>query len=435
MRKIRAGNIPLTGFAGFILLLLLPIMAQTQDSITLDYCYRQAEKNYPLRQQLGMLGNSNTLKVQNLNKNYLPQFNINGGASLQSDVTQVAIDLPKGLPEIAMPTLSKDWYKITLDVNQVIYDGRVTYYQKQTEAFTLQADQKAVEIELYKLKDRINQIFFSIILLQENESLLNSNKDRITVKLTEVQSGIRNGAVLEMNADILKAELVRLDQQLTETRMDRSAGYKMLSELISSPVAESTALVTPKVTLPGTDFEDKRLEYELFSIQRSKVDLMRNMVTTKWNPKIFAYGQAGYGRPSLNMLDDNFMPWWLFGVKLTWTPWNWNQNKNEKQILTIQNDLLRSQQETFDKNLKISAQKDLSEVLKFTELLAQDAQIIALRKKITKTASSQLDNGVITSSDYISRLNEETQAQLNLEIHNIQLIKAKLSYLYTLGKL
>lgn len=435
MKIIPANNRSLPCQAAVLLLLLISFIVEAQDSITLDYCYRLAEKNYPLRQQLDLLGSSNNLKVKNLSKNFLPQFNISGGASLQSDVTQVAIELPKGLPELSMPTLSKDWYKITLDINQIIYDGQVNHYQKKIEAFNLQADQKGVEIELYKLKDRINQIYFSIILLRHNESLLKSNRERIEAKLAEVRSGIRNGAVLEVNADLLQAELARLDQELTESQMDRGASYKMLSELISMPVPETTILVSPEVKIPSTVFEDKRLEFELFSIQRSKVDLMRNMVTTKWNPKIFAYGQAGYGRPSLNMLDDSFRPWWLFGAKLTWAPWNWNQNKNEKQILSIQNDILRSQQETFDKNLKISSQKDLAEVMKYTEMLAQDEQIIALRKKITRTASSQLDNGVITSSDYISRLNEETMSRLNLEIHKIQLIKAKLSYLYTLGKL
>lgn len=418
-----------------LMMIIMPVMMQAQDSLTLDYCYRQAEMNFPLRRQMDMLGNSNTLKVKNLNKNYLPQVNINGSASLQSDVTEVAIDFPSGMSVPIMPTLSKDWYKLTLDVNQVIYDGNMTSYQKKAEVFTLQADQKGVEIEMYKLKERINQFFFSIILLQQNELLLKSNKDRIETKLAEVQSGIRNGTALEMNADILHAELVRLEQQITETRMDRSTSYRMLSELISTPVNDTMPLVTPSVTLPGTDFEDKRLENELFIIQRSKVSLLRSMVTTRWNPKIFAFGQAGYGRPSLNMLDDAFQPWWMFGAKLTWTPWNWNQNKNEKQILSIQDDILRTQQETFDKNLKISSQKEMGEVLKLSGLLPQDREIIALREKITRSASSQLDNGVITSSDYVSRLNEETQSRLNMEIHKIQLIKAKLSYLYTLGKL
>jgi outer membrane protein TolC len=385
--------------------------------------------------QLEMLGNSNTLKVENLNKNYLPQVNLNGGVSLQSDVTEVAIELPQGLPELSMPELSKDWYKITLDVNQVIYDGNVTRYQKQVESFNLQADRKAVEIELYKLKERINQFYFSIILLHQSELLLISNQERIGLKLAEVESAIRNGVGLEMNADILRVELVKMDQQITELRTDRNALFKMLSELISTPLPETTVLVTPEVTLPETAMEANRLENELFNIQRSKADLMRNMVTTKWNPKVFAYGQAGYGRPSLNMLDDSFMPWWLIGAKVTWNPWNWNQNKNEKEILSIQNDMLKSQQETFDKNLKISTEKELSEIVKSGELLLQDGRIILLREKITKAASSQLDNGVITSSDYLARLNEETQARLSLEIHKIQLIKAKLSYLYTLGKL
>jgi outer membrane protein TolC len=435
MKIISPSNINRFMIPAIILSLLFPFITHAQDSLTLDFCYRQAEKTYPLRQQLDMLGNSNDLKVENLNKSYLPQVNINGGVSLQSDVTKLSIDLPAGMSGISMSALSKDSYKLTLDVNQVIYDGHVTHYQKQVEEFNLKTGQKGVEIELYKLKDRINQVFFGIILLQQNEELLMSNKERIVAKLGEVQSAIRNGASLEMNGSLLEAEIVRIDQQLAEIRMDRSAYYQMLSELMSTPVQENTRLIIPQVALPGTAFENKRLENELFELERSQVNLMQNMVTTKWNPKIFAYGQAGYGRPGLNMLENSFSPWWIVGAKVTWNPWNWNHNKNEKKILVIQNDILKNQQETFDKNLKITSQKDLSEVLKLTELISRDDQLIALRSKITRAASSQVDNGVITTSDYLLRLNEETQSRLNLEIHKIQLIKAKLSYLYTLGKL
>ncbi len=435
MRIIPANNHRRHRLPVLIFLLLLSGRASAQDSITLEYCYQAAVKNYPLARQLDMLRNSNSLKVANISKNYLPQVNVNGNVSLQSDVTKVTIDLPKGFPSLKMPVLSKDWYKLTLDLNQAIYDGHVTHYQKQVEASNLSADQKAVEIELYKLKERINQLYFSIILLQQNEILLMSNRGRIETKFKEVQSAIRNGSSLETNGSLLEAEMVRLDQQITETRMDRSSAFRMLSELISLPIAESTKLVVPAVILPGFEFENKRLENELFDIERSRITVMQNMVTTRWNPKIFAYGQAGYGRPGLNMLDDSFKPWWLVGAKLTWNPWNWNQNKNEKKILAIQNDIVKTQQETFDKNLRINSSKDIGEVLKLTELLKQDDQVIALRTKITRAASSQLDNGVITASDYISRLNEELQSQLSKEIHKIQLTEAQLSYLFTLGKL
>ena len=435
MKIIPANNSRLLSLPAALFLLLWPSLLRAQDSITLDYCYRQAESTYPLGKQMDMLQNSNTLKVQNLNRNDLPQVNVNGSASLQSEVTKVAIVLPKGLPALKMPTLSKDWYKLTLDLNQVIYDGQATHYQKQVEASNLSADQKSVEIEMYKLKERINQIYFSILLLNQNEILLKSNRERIEVKDKEVLSTIRNGSGLEMNETLLQAEMIRIDQQLTETRLDRSASYQMLAELISHPVSEKTALAVPRIILPEMVFDDKRAENELYNIQESKISLMQHMVTTRWNPKVFAFGQAGYGRPGLNMLDDEFKPWWMFGAKVTWNPWNWNQNKNEKKMLSIQGDLLKNQQETFNKNLKISYQKDISEVMKVQELLSQDDQMIALRIKISRAASSQLDNGVIPASDYIARLNEETQSKLNKEIHKIQLIKAQLSYLFTLGKL
>ena len=125
-----------------------------QDTISLDYCYKMAEKNWPLTKQVGMLNNTRDLKISNLNKSYLPQFNVGANVSVQSDVTQVAIVLPVGLPELTMPVIPKDWYKLTVDINQVIYDGNVTRYQKKVEEFGLRVDQKSVEIELYKLKDR-----------------------------------------------------------------------------------------------------------------------------------------------------------------------------------------------------------------------------------------------------------------------------------------
>jgi outer membrane protein TolC len=159
------------------------------------------------------------------------------------------------------------------------------------------------------------------------------------------------------------------------------------------------------------------------------------MVNTRWNPKFSAYGQAGYGRLGLNMLSNDFTPWWIVGAKLTWNIWNWNLSKNEKKIYEIQGNMIGAQKETFEKNLKIEAERGLSEIEKLGELLKKDEEIIELRNRISRASSSQLDNGVITSSDYISRLNEEKLAKLSFELHRIQLVKAKIAYLYTLGKL
>lgn len=409
--------------------------AQLPDTITLDYCYRQAEKNYPLSRQADLLLKSNALRIGNLNKNWLPQTNINGTASLQSEVTSFALDLPQTFPSIGLPYVPKDQYKIALDVNQPIYDGNSTNFQKQVEKINLQADQKYLQIQLYQLKDQIMQFYFSIFLLQENEALLNSSKKQLEAKQQEIKSAVINGSQLQSNEDALEAEILLADQQLIIIKADRTATFKMLSGLISTEIPETAHLVLPQEAISNFSFENKRLENELYDIQQGKADMLKNMITTKWNPRFYAFGELGYGRPGFNMLSNDFTSFWIIGGKLTWNIWNWNQNKNEKKIFDLQKEIILTQKETFDKNLRIATDKNLSEILKLSEILVKDEDIILLRTKIATTASSQLTNGVINSSDYISRLNEETQAKLNKELHRIQLIKAKLYYLYTLGRL
>jgi len=418
-----------------VLLVVQFIVYGQSDTVTLFDCYKQAEKTYPLSRQSGMLEKSNELKIKNLNKNYLPQMNLNGSASLQSDVTELKLNLPAQFSFIKFPVISKDMYKLTVDVNQSIYDGNVTGYQKKLEAFNLQSDEKSLQVELYQLKERINQAYFSIFMLQENEAILISNKNEIESKLKEVQSAIANGAMLASNADVLQAEIMNIDQELIELRNDRFTDFRVLSELTSSTIPDNSNLVLPNVQISSMVFEDNRPELQLYNIQQLKTGVMKNMVNTRWNPKFYAFGQGGYGRPGLNMLSNDFTPWWLFGAKMTLNIWNWNQSRNEKKIYNIQNDIIGTQKETFEKNLKIEAASNTAEMEKMEELLQKDQEIIALRIKIAQSASSQLDNGVITSSDYISRLNEETQAKMTLELHRIQLVKAKIAYLFTLGKL
>ena len=217
--------------------------------------------------------------------------------------------------------------------------------------------------------------------------------------------------------------------------MDRLASIKMLAELISSPLDENSVFKIPVINLPGITYENKRIEYEIYSIQKDRTNLMKNMVTTKWNPKFWAFGQFGLGRPGYNFLSSDIAPMVMLGAKLTWNPWNWNANRNEKKIYDLQGEIIKNQQESFDKNIKVTTQRNIADITKLSELLLKDRELIDLRTGITKTASSQLTNGSITSSDYILRVNDETQAKMGLEIHKIQLIKAKISYLYNLGKL
>ena len=209
----------------------------------------------------------------------------------------------------------------------------------------------------------MNQFYFTIILLNQNEALLLSSKDQLSEKLKEVRAGIQYGAILQSTADALAAEIIRIEQQVVEARIDRTALFDMLSELIEVEISDDTYLILPNPSISNYTYQNLRFENQIFSLQRSRLEVMRNMVTTKWNPKFFAFGQAGIGRPALNMLSNDMEPFYVVGVKLSWTPLNWNANKNEKQILDIQSNILLAQQQSFDKNLKIQSTKELSEII------------------------------------------------------------------------
>ncbi len=417
------------------LCLAFPQLAASQDTITLEFCYRQLQKSYPLTRQADLLDQSSALRTKNLNKNYLPQINVNGTASWQNEVTTVVIDLPANLPQLQGPVIPKDQYKLTLDVTESIYDGNITSYQKRLEKFNLNVDRKSIDASLYLLKDQVNQFYFSILLTQENIRLLEESGKQLNSKLTEVESAVANGAALKMNADLIKAEIIKLEQNIYELSMDRLASTAMLSELITMPISETSSFSTPVITIPGMNYENKRVEYELYGVQMDRVNLLKNMVTTRWNPKFWAFGQFGLGIPGYNFLSTDLAPMLMVGARLTWNPWNWNANRNEKRIYDIQGDILKNQQESFDKNLRVTTQKNITDIRKLTELIIKDQELVNLRAGITRTASSQMTNGVITTSDYLLRVNDETHARMGLEIHKIQLIRAKISYLYNIGKL
>jgi outer membrane protein TolC len=423
MKKIIFTGILIFGFA---------MVNLGQDSITLEICYQKAVENYPLSQQDSLLSVSIELKIKNLNKNYLPQLMVNGQMHYQSDVTKTPF---QDIPGINIPVVEKDWYKITLDANQVIYDGGITTRQKELENTKLAIDKQNIELELYKLKERINNIYFSILLFQENNKTLLLLKKNLDAKLKDVNSGVENGLILPSNADILRAEIIKLEQSIIEIEIGMNASKDILNEYTGLTLSETTKLSLPEIQINTSIFENNRPEYELMSLQQNQLTAMKEVTGRKLVPRLYAFGQAGYGRPGYDMLKNEFDDFYMIGARLNWNIWDWNHSKKEKEILDIQSQIINTQKETFNKNLKIDLQNKLAEIRKVEELIKRDKEIITLRERISKASSSQLDNGVITSTEYLTEINAEARAKLNLTTHKIQLEKAKIDYSTSLGNL
>jgi outer membrane protein TolC len=291
--------------------------------------------------------------------------------------------------------------------------------QKNLEAVGLEAEQQSVEVELYKIRERVNLWYFNILLCRENQRQLLQVREELMSKAKKAEAAKKNEAALQVTVDILNAEMLKLDQQIIEAKAGEQAALNMLREVTGQPISAEAKLAIPQ-EIQVLDDAIRRPELLLFDLQMDRLEAGKKLSTTKLMPRISLFGQVGYGKPGLNMLESEFSEWYLAGVKLSWNIWNWNATTNEKKIINIQKDIVLTQRETFELNTRTLQQRDRVEILKYDELIAKDLEIVELRDKIAQNYSVQFDNGIITATEYTTELNAAAQARITMQLHQLQ---------------
>lgn len=415
-----------------LMLLATDLVAQQlPDTLRLEEARRLAVQAYPLIRQQALHQEIAQLQIENLNKNYLPQFAANARASYQSDVTKVPIEMPG----MTIPSPDKDMYDFYLSLDQIVWDGGVTRQQKLLQQIDLEISQQQLEVELYKIKELVNGLYFKILLLQQSRQLLVANQQAVAEKLVEINSGVAHGMVLATNADVMQAQILQIDQNISGMDADLRANHNMLGELLQMPLDQNTVLLLPDPSIYTLSFQNQRPEYLLLGMQQNKLQQSRQLTSSAYMPKLSATARAGYGKPGLNMLSNEFDTYYLLGVGLRWDIINWNKKSNQLQLLELNSEIIQTQKEAFDRNTRVKMIDDVAQIVKYSSLIEKDEEIITLRQRITRAAASQLDNGSITSSAYLDELNRETRAAMELELHRIQLSMARVNYLKTIGAL
>lgn len=413
-----------------LIILFLMLFNQKQDTLKLNDCYERVYEKYPNAFQKVIYENSSGLKLKNLDVNYLPQISFKGQATYQSEVTKLTLPIPN----VKSPDMSKDRYQLTLDVKQLLWDGGTTSSLKNAEEKQLSSDKQKIEVELYGLRQKVNDLYFSVLLLQEKRNINMIYYEDVKSKINEINSRVENGVLPKNNLYILQAQLLQIEQELESIDADRTASLKMLSEMMEKDIDKNTALRLPEPK--ENNFEitpGERPEYRMFELQKIQFSAMQSTVNSRIMPKLSAFGQAGYGRPGLNMLDNTFQPFYTVGLSIAWNPVNWNSNNNEIQIYEANKKLIDRQKETFDKNLRVSLEKYKADINKYESLLKKDLELMNIRQKIVDIASSQLANGTITSTTYLTELANKNQVELSYKTHLVQLIQAKINFLTTKG--
>ena len=414
----------------FVVLFATAAIAQKQ-TVSLDDCLVAAMKIHPLSLQNGNYQQSSALQQQNNDNGKLPQLNINGQATYQNEV----IELPYKIPGMAAPEIPKLQYKVSLDANQLIYGGGFIDAQNSVEDYSRQINQLNNEAELYKMRERINQLYFNILLVDLNVGVVNNTISDLDSRLTKVKALIKEGAMLPSSAEVLQAEILKASQRLLEIKSQKRSLMNTLQVLTGMALNDEASFVEPVIDVDLSVYTNLRPEFGVFGLMHQKLEATKKLSVSKDLPKVFGFGTAGYGNPGYNVFKEGSTFFYMIGAKATWNFWNWNQTNREKQIIDLNSKIIENQKNAYDLSNKAVVQQYLSDVIKAEDLIKSDSEIIKLRKSITLSASAQLENGTITATDFVTEQLAEEQALLAQNLHKMQLLQSKALYKAATGGL
>ena len=408
--------------------ILFPCIVSAQGTITLDECFDLVAKNYPLAKQSVLLDRQSQMDINAINKGKLPELDINAQATYQSDVTAV----PARIPNFALEPPNKDQYRATLDVNQLIYNGGAIDASAKVASAKNKVRRQEVEVSLYSLKSQINHLYLSILLVQKNQALSDAREKQLQVRLEEVRAGVKFGSLLPSAGDALEVELLKIKQNKVQLDFSKSDLLQRLSLLIGKKLDKNSRLQRPVIPI-DPETRSHRPELALFDLQKERIELSTELLTKSNLPKISAFAQGGYGNPGLNMLDNTFSTFYMAGLRFNWNVFDWNKTNMEKQSLQINKEIIDTQKETFEMGNNLELISIRSDIDKMEKLIQYDEEIIPLRKNMEKTAGSQLRNGVITSSAYITEFTNLYEAKNTLALHKTQLLLKQIQFLIMKG--
>lgn len=402
-----------------------------QKAVTLEECYNSAVSANILNSEKNLFTEISSIKDRNISSGWLPSVDFNGSFIYNSDVpdlSSVLGSLPvPGLGNAFQP-LPNDQYKLTIEINQVIYDGGAIKSSRELERAGLKVNVKQTEAELYKLKGQVNSVFFNIILLERQKELLENYLNVIEKRLMSVRSAVENGVLTKADADMLLSEQISLSQQISENETRKKSFTKVLASLTGIELTESDSLVLPEYqTVARTDII--RPELQLMDLKKDQLSVGEQLIRSKQMPKAFGFATLGYGNPpGTNFFANSFDTYYIIGAGIKWKIFDWNNAKNERQIISIQKNIIDSRKQDMTETLERQLELKHSEIINLEKLLETDKQLVDLKKSITRSAESQYQNGVITSSEYLYILNSEKQVAVNSEIHKINLALARAEY-------
>ena len=413
----------------FIISVCMAIAATAQ---TLEECQQAAESNYPLIAQHDLIARTTDLTVANIQKAWLPQVTATAQATYQNAVAAWPDEM-KGLIHqmgLDMKGLARDQYRVGLDLQQTVFDGGAISAQKRVARQQGAVQQAQLDVDLYCVRQRVNEMYFGLLLLEDQIRLNQDLLDQLASSEKKLSSMVKHGTAAQCDLNNVTAERLNVAQQMTTLESQRRVLMAMLGTFCGIEVSEVT-----KPALVQASQGNNRPELALVDCQLSLADAQEKALDAALLPRLGVFAQGYYGYPGYNMFKDMMGRDWswngMVGARLTWNIGALYTRHNDKAKIQLQREMAQSQRETFLFNNRLEQMQQDETIARYRQLMAQDEEIIALRQQVRKAAESKLSHGIIDVNDLLRDINSENAARVQRSIHEIELLKAMYDLKFT----
>ena len=406
----------------------------SQKSVTLWQCYDSAAVATPLSGEVALYSEVSALRDKNLASAWLPALDINGSFVYNSDILDIAQiygQLP--VPPEVIPSIPNEQYRATFDVNQVIWDGGVTRSARAVEQVVHELNLKQNEADVYRLREQVNNYYFSVLLVSSQIEVTGVLISDLDGRISEASSGVTNGVVTPVTLDVLKAEKIKAGQQLTELTRRRQSLVSALEQITGMTGLQDALFQLPDITIAGDEIIDNP-DMQLFEVRSRQLEVSKDLLKSQRMPRAFGFAEAAYGNPpGSNFFSETADFFYSFGAGIKWNIFDWNRSSNERKSLAIQQQLIDIKKSSTEESLQRLLTVKKAEITALREAAEQDDELISIRKKIADIAASQLANGTITASQYLTELTNEKQSVISAAVRQIGISRAEVDYIYITG--
>lgn len=416
-----------------ILTFIIIILAVSAHAQTLEECQQAAEKNYPVIKRYDLIGRTTELTVSNLQKEWLPRITASAQATYQNAVAAWPESIKSVYQRMGldMKGLKKDQYKVGIDVQQTLYDGGVISSQKRIARQEGKLQEAQNDVNQYQLRQRVNEMYFSLLLLNEQIRLNDDVKALLLSSEKKLAAMVKGGTAATSDYENVMAERLGAEQQNSSLKAQQQMLQRLLSVFCGMEVNH---LQKPKPVEVSTT-TNNRPELSMFDSQIKLVEAKEKALNARLMPKLGLFAQGYYGYPGYNIFEDMMDRKWtlngIVGIKMSWDLSAFYAHKNDRERLNMERKMAENAREVFLFNSRLDEIQHTEDVDRYQKMVQADEEIITLRTNVRKAAESKLAHGIIDVNSLLREINNENAAKAQQAIHEIDMLKEMYNLKYT----